>query len=819
MAGAVQGQELLLNPSFADPAITLCEESFADIEHWEFNINEGDRRNGDYLGPACPGTGDGIHASMQGWGGGGTMTGYMYQTVSVTGGQPLRLSGEWWFGNDPDGVNGNLTVSAEIRAGSSVLGSEIATTQQVIQNGTTGQWIQFCICGTPSAGVTEVTVVLRAVKTGFFGWGLHVDNVSLVNVASCGGSNELTSIDTTYGVRDTVLDDVALAGTGFIAGTTTVKLTKEGESDIVATDVQVIDTNNLTCDFDLTGAKNGRWNVVADFGPLGCPAQTALPGALLVVLDALSNGSFELPTAPGACPAVPISGIPTDWLVSALGSWGDAGYDDTTIYRDSDISPPTCPPPDQDHYASTYSIPPDPNAQPESHAYQTIKVDNTQMYTISGRFAGAGTNTVVLELLDGDELAPVMDGGAIIHDEGPAYDWTFAYAVGQPTGDLLTVRWRVTTRSEGPHVAHADDLKLEVCSAAVVVSTVSPDQALISDGIASLVISGSGFSGTSTPEVMLARSGQVPVNATNIQVISDTEIHCDADLSNVPSGMYDLVVFKDGCGATLPDGLTVQSTTLSNGSFELPDPGVPPSCSEGDPVILGVPDGWSTLLNNGGRLDRDHDVFRPVTCPSTDGGHFGSLTIDRSGDLVAYQTLRVTPTAQYTLSGLFAGGGPSSDTATIELIDGSLGGTVLATTQVNDLAGGAAYDWRTRSVTAEAISDTLVIAWRFLTVDDGSNAVRSSHADGLTFEQTGSPCGDPFVDADNDGDVDQTDLGMFQICFTGPNAGPFPAVPSYCRCLDLEPQGGDGDIDVGDYAVLEACASGPGVPADTTCDD
>ncbi|MBN1583155.1 MAG: S8 family serine peptidase [Anaerolineae bacterium] len=53
-----------------------------------------------------------------------------------------------------------------------------------------------------------------------------------------------------------------LAGTDFQpTGTTTVTLEKSGQPDIVATNIDVVNTSKITCDFDLSGAEPGRWNV------------------------------------------------------------------------------------------------------------------------------------------------------------------------------------------------------------------------------------------------------------------------------------------------------------------------------------------------------------------------------------------------------------------------------------------------------------------------------------------------------------------------------------------------------------------------------
>ena len=52
-----------------------------------------------------------------------------------------------------------------------------------------------------------------------------------------------------------------LAGGGFVA-TPTVQLTKTGQTAINATSVVQVNSSQLTCNFDLTSAVTGTWNVV-----------------------------------------------------------------------------------------------------------------------------------------------------------------------------------------------------------------------------------------------------------------------------------------------------------------------------------------------------------------------------------------------------------------------------------------------------------------------------------------------------------------------------------------------------------------------------
>ena len=67
-------------------------------------------------------------------------------------------------------------------------------------------------------------------------------------------------------------------------------------------------------------------------------------------------------------------------------------------------------------------------------------------------------------------------------------------------------------------------------------------------------------------------------------------------------------------------------------------------------------------------------------------------------------------------------------------------------------------------------------------------------------------------DLDADGDVDQSDYGLFQACYSGTGV----IATSGCQMADFD---GDNDVDGEDRTVFIGCASGPNVTADNTCDD
>lgn len=71
----------------------------------------------------------------------------------------------------------------------------------------------------------------------------------------------VTAVTPSSGYNTGSVDITSLTGSGFLSGAT-VTLSRTGESDIVATDVVVMSPTEITCTFDLTGARTGLWDVV-----------------------------------------------------------------------------------------------------------------------------------------------------------------------------------------------------------------------------------------------------------------------------------------------------------------------------------------------------------------------------------------------------------------------------------------------------------------------------------------------------------------------------------------------------------------------------
>jgi len=89
-----------------------------------------------------------------------------------------------------------------------------------------------------------------------------------------------------------------------------------------------------------------------------------------------------------------------------------------------------------------------------------------------------------------------------------------------------------------------------------------------------------------------------------------------------------------------------------------------------------------------------------------------------------------------------------------------------------------------------------------------------AHTDALVYAGGVNASAKPFgpADHDRDGDVDQSDFGHFQACYSGafvPQNDP--------NCRDAMLEGGDDDVDAQDFAVFMQCLAGPGVAADPLC--
>ena len=149
-----------------------------------------------------------------------------------------------------------------------------------------------------SAAKITCTLSLTGATTGQ--WDVAVTNPDAQSAALINGftvtlpAPTVTAVTPSFGTNAGSVSVTDLAGTGFVSGAE-VKLTKSGQSDIVATAVVVASAAKITCTLPLTGVTTGQWNVVVT----NPDAQSA----------ALTNGFTVTLPAPTVTAITPSTGL------------------------------------------------------------------------------------------------------------------------------------------------------------------------------------------------------------------------------------------------------------------------------------------------------------------------------------------------------------------------------------------------------------------------------------------------------------------------------------------------------------------------------
>lgn len=141
--------------------------------------------------------------------------------------------------------------------------------------------VEMVMLNSPPLGQWTVRVKAAAVNFGLQGFALVVTG----DVSDQAAAPILNSITPDSGESGSIVAITDLDGANFqLSGTTTVKLTMIGQPDIVASGTSVVTADRVTCNFDLTAAEPGNWDVVLT----NPDSQTAtLPGAFRVSLTCI----------------------------------------------------------------------------------------------------------------------------------------------------------------------------------------------------------------------------------------------------------------------------------------------------------------------------------------------------------------------------------------------------------------------------------------------------------------------------------------------------------------------------------------------------
>lgn len=806
------GQNLLLNPGFANPPATSCTFNQGAPADWQSSATLGLNRNASIWTPTCPSAGlggdsDGSHAAFST---GGTGNGQGNQTVTIpsaNGSTTYRFSG-LFAGGGPSGSQAVFKLVAGSNPNANAVPGAILTV-----NAIPGDWTPFSVQLTPTAGTTQLTAVFRLNNPNgscCIPVALQVDAVKLEAVTGCPNLPTLTSVNPVRVIRGTNNFALTISGANFSAGNGTPVVTLVppsglGGSDVVASNVVVNNATTVTATFNIpnTAPPGPDWRL--RYEQPQCSTAT-LDRALLVYLPMFTNGSFESPSV-GAC--TPSDTDPADWrkVEPGFGEWGFSNALNLNGFFDGGALSfvPTCPL-DGSQFGNMAT---DRGANfARAAAWQTFAVTPGATYTLSGLFAGSGDLETFIDLLDGepDENFTANPANLLsrqtVQNGQAQFDWRFVFTPPAiPTQNHMTVVWRSRSLGADQTIAsHAEALAIEQCLTQPTVSGIVPDRGVNSGVVNITNLSGSNFTGT--PTIILTREG-ASRTATNVTVVNAGQITCQIDLTGLTSGRYDLVVKQGGCIATQANAFLVVGANFVNGGFE--DPTAPidlGTCTIDDvPVtILGTPAGWNTDAPDG--MNRDGNAPLPPSSagacvPSTDGGHYASMSSGAPVVLRAWQTVQVSPSTPYKFSGEFAGTG----TFTLRLLEGEITGNELNSSTVTLTPG----QWAAGEVTGQTQGgNVMTVVWEI------SNPGPGGHADGLEFVVDGVACNQPWADADADGDVDQDDFGFMQLCITGPSGTiPDTGALELCRCFDAD---FDTKIEQDDVTKFENCATGPEIP-------
>ena len=121
--------------------------------------------------------------------------------------------------------------------------------------------------GVNVVSATQITCTFDVTSAIYGDWDVVVENADSQTATRTNAftvnwpAPTVTGITPASGLVNSSVSITSLTGTSFRSGAS-VRLTKAGQSDIIATGVTVVSSTQITCTIDTSGAALGRWNVV-----------------------------------------------------------------------------------------------------------------------------------------------------------------------------------------------------------------------------------------------------------------------------------------------------------------------------------------------------------------------------------------------------------------------------------------------------------------------------------------------------------------------------------------------------------------------------
>ena len=423
-----------------------------------------------------------------------------------------------------------------------------------------------------SSSRISCTVDLLGAATGQ--WDVRVTNPDL---QSSPGSSLFTvlpalaptvnSITPNNGNRGWIVNITSLTGENFQSGAT-VQL-RRGTSTITATNVTVVSPQQITCDFDLTGANTGLWDVrvinpdtQAGTGnglfTVYSPAPTVsgiTPNSYvrgwIVQISSLTGSNFQ----PGATvqlrrgssvitatnvTAVSSSVITCTFDLSAVssGTWNTQAWDVRVTNSDTQYSTAT------GIFTVTNYVPTINQIVPNTvQRYATISA------TITGTGFQPGITTVQLR-----RSGTTISAAGITVVSPTQISCTFMIPYNAP----INTDYYVRVTNPGPRTGNSDSMFSVTAAPAPTITGITPNNGARGWPVSITNLAGTGFASGAT--VQLQRSGSTSISATSITIVNPTQITCSFNLAGVTPGAWNVYVRNnDGQYVTAAGIFTVNS--------------------------------------------------------------------------------------------------------------------------------------------------------------------------------------------------------------------------------------------------------------------
>lgn len=488
-------------------------------------------------------------------------------SVANTDGQEAVLPDAFTIANPPPSLTG-------ITPGTGVIGETLPATIEGT-NFLPGCTANLGMTGEPDIPVTisqtepaELTgsIDLSGAAPGL--WDLEVENPDGQNVILYDAFFSQYPAPTVTGISPGIYDNSGITGIMVMKGTgffddARVHLAKAGEPDIEAKGTPVVENETtIFCFFDLTGADVGSWNVVET----NTDDQSGT----------LSGGLFiRYPAPPEITEITPSSGINTG--TTAITDLSGTGFQNgATVLLKKDgqtnitatdvtvVSPIriTCSLNLTGKATGSWDVVVRNNDGQEGSLASAFGVVNpaptvSSLTPVSGINNGsvAVTNLAGSNFLPGATVKMSKMGEPDILATGITVVSPSKITCTFNLAGVKTGLWNIVVRNPDDQTGTLSN-SFTVENPAPTVISVTPNKAPNNGPVTIRALNGTGF--LPGASVQLTKSGQSPVTATNITVISSTAINCTFDLAGRVAGKWNVVVINtDGKSGALPSGFEI----------------------------------------------------------------------------------------------------------------------------------------------------------------------------------------------------------------------------------------------------------------------